>query len=316
MDFRTRIDIAEWSDSITYTDELFFMGSCFAEHIGQRMIRAGFDGFLNPFGIVYNPLSIADQLHRVMDDEAFREEDLVLRDGVYRHWSCHSSLAASDSAQAVALMNDALNSAHAFLARASRLILTFGTAKLYRLKEGRRVVSNCHRFPADTFQSGMTGLEELIESYGTLLERLKAFNMNLEVSVTLSPVRHWKDGALENSYSKSLLRVFIEKGLQEGWFKHYFPAYEIQMDELRDYRFYADDMLHPSEQAQSYIWSRWKEAVMDEPTRRLEKEVEKLHRMRSHRPLFPGSSGDELFQKKKHALEQEVQASLEQAKAR
>ncbi len=202
-------------------------------------------------------------------------------------------------------MNSSLRDAEQALRAASHLVITFGTAWLYRHKECNQVVNNCHKFPADLFERRRVSIDEVTTVYEDLFKRIRLLNPDINIVLTLSPVRHWKDGAEENNVSKSVLRIAINNLCSQSEVK-YFPAYEVVMDELRDYRFYADDMLHPNRIAQDFIWNQLGEVAFSKTTRDVITEISRYRRMEAHRSLHPGSEADLRFKKSLLSLRGEL----------
>lgn len=295
MNFRTEVHAQEIQPKIQHGSRILMMGSCFTQHIGKKLRRAGFPVLQNPFGISFNPLSIASGLRQIIAGEKVQESDLNQNGELFHSWSFHSSFSGMDSSQVLAEMNSSLVQARKGMKESSHLIISLGTAWVYRLKETGQVVNNCHKVPAASFDRFLLSVDEVYDALFDALKELKDFNPDIHVIFTLSPVRHWKDGAEENSISKSTLRLAIARIQKEGR-AQYFPAYEIMMDDLRDYRFYTDDLLHPTDMAQEYIWRKFIEASSSLETIKIIEEVFCYRQMESHRSLHPGTSADLEFQ--------------------
>ena len=296
INYCTRLDIPKAVFDIGYQDRLMFVGSCFAEQIGTRMKEHGWDACVNPFGVLYNPVSIAAAWRRLLRPDPFVEDDLLAYDGMVHSFMHHGSFSDCSAEAALTKMNSALSAAASYVSAMSCLVITFGTAYVYRLKSDGRTVANCHKLPAAYFDRSLLTVGQIIDEWSDLLEMLRAVNPSLKVIFTVSPIRHWKDGAHGNQISKSVL-LLAEEALVEkyaGW-TSYFPAYELMMDELRDYRFYADDMLHPSKQAIGYIWERFCDVYMDTGAKEALKEVEAIHRDLHHKPFNPVSDAYKRF---------------------
>ena len=273
--------------SIGPTDSCLLMGSCFTENISTRLEAAGFDILTNPFGISYNPLSMADAVERILDGRGVGETQLVERDGLWHSWLHHGSFSRHTKEACLSACNESLSAGHAFLDACQVVMFTFGSAWHYRLQRDGSVVNNCHKVPADAFSCRLATLDEVVESWLPLLERLHM--MGKRVLFTVSPVRHGAYGAHGNQLGKAVLLLAVERlraalGSSPSWF-YYFPAYEIMMDELRDYRFYADDLLHPSSMAEEIIWQRFQQVLMTPQACDLVACNEKHARQQAHRPL-------------------------------
>jgi len=286
MKFHTEVAIPPSSWTIRHDDRLLLLGSCFADTIGARLVRAGFQAEVNPFGTLYNPVSLADVLTRLLDGSPFVLADMQPfgAEG-WGSWMSHSLLSRPTAAEALAIHNERLAAAARQLREASVLLITFGTAWAYRLK-GASFVANCHHEPAERFVRERLTVSDIVGRWRPLLQRLADGCPRLRVLFTVSPIRHLRDGAHANQLSKATLLLAVDE-LED--MSSYFPSYEIVLDELRDYRFYADDMAHPSAQAVDYIWERFADSYFDESTRRAARRIEDVHKALEHRPLHPES---------------------------
>lgn len=311
MDFRTLTDIAPLSPRLRHSDKLMVIGSCFATHIGDRLLQMKWQAEVNPFGVLYNPLSIAEALTRMVERRPFSEEELhEFPDGGWNTWLHHSTYSTSDKATALTTINDRLSQASRQLAEADRLILTLGTAWAYRLAETGEVVGNCHKVPERKFVRQRLQVQEIVDALATAIRRITAINPKLKVLLTVSPVRHLKDGLHGNQLSKSTLLLAVDElchTLPEQC--HYFPAYEIVMDELRDYRFYAEDMAHPSQQAVGYVWEQFVEYCIDDEAQHFMQQWEKVVRALEHRPFKPDSEQYRQFMQHNALKIRELKAS-------
>ena len=289
MDFRTKTDITPLKPCLRHSDKLLVMGSCFAEHIGARLERMKFYAMTNPYGVLYNPLSIAEGLTRLMERRLFTEEELhEFPDGGWNTWMHHSRYSNPDKHAALTAINNSMELAACQLAEANILILTLGTAWVYRLTETNEVVGNCHKVPERQFIRQRLQVQEIIDALTKVLGRLSEINPKLRVLFTVSPVRHLKDGLHGNQLSKATLQLAVDELCHARPEQcHYFPAYEIVMDELRDYRFYADDMAHPSMQAIEYVWECFTEHCIDNNAKHFMLQWEKIARAMEHRPFNP-----------------------------
>jgi hypothetical protein len=290
INYCTRVEIPKSSFDIGYKDRLMFTGSCFAEETGMRMKAFGWDASVNPFGVLYNPLSVASGCNRMLNPEPFVESDLFEYNGMFHSFMHHGMFSRQSATDALTEMNSALTIAAGRFCNISCLMVTFGTAYVYRLKSDGRVVANCHKLPAAQFERELLTVERIIDEWSVLLDHFFAVNAAAKVIFTVSPVRHWKDGAHGNQISKSIL-LLAQQALTAKYAGRifYFPAYELMMDELRDYRFYADDLLHPSKVAVDYIWERFCDVYLDTGAKSDVKEVESIHRDVSHRPFHPST---------------------------
>jgi len=289
MSFFTEINIPEFPWKMDYSKSMMLLGSCFTENIGQKLFDLKFNVDMNPFGILYNPESIANSLKILLEKRIFTEKDLFNDQGLWISFYHHSRFSGIDRGETLRKINDRISSSHEFLKTADFIILTFGTAWVYELKSTGQIVSNCHKVPASEFKRFRLGVQEITETYHELLEMLWKFNPEVKIIFTVSPIRHWKDGAVENQHSKATLLLAIDQ-LIRGFGDQvcsYFPSYEIMMDELRDYRFYAEDMLHLSAVATDYIFDRFSNVMISKESKEIAKKILKLKKSMGHRPLNP-----------------------------
>lgn len=287
--FRTAINIEEPPFKISYQSKCFLTGSCFTEAIGERMIRYKLPAMFNPLGVLYNPASISKIIRMMMHGRLLKEDDLHFHNGLWLSMDYHTLFSHPCKEACLSGINASLMTARMFLKQCKYLFITFGTAWIYIFKETGEIVANCHKIPATAFERKLLEPEDIVMDYQTLTEELHHYNPGVQIIFTVSPIRHMKDGAFQNQVSKSILLYAIYK-LQKMSVKiHYFPAYEIFMDELRDYRFYAGDMLHPSEQGMAYIWDRFCDTYFDNQTKEIMAGVEKIHKAVAHRPFQAGS---------------------------
>lgn len=286
-DFRTILPALPQKIQIEHQSGVCLMGSCFTEHIGRKLEESKFSMLQNPFGILYNPFSIAQSLERIVENKPFGKADLVERNGWWVSFAHHSRYADLNAPLALKKMNESLESAHHFLKKAKVLFISLGTAKLYRLKETSQVVANCHKFPASSFDYSLAGKKEVVTVLAQAMTTLKELNPKLNIIYTVSPVRHLKDGFVENQWSKSVLLLAV-KELQEQYENvGYFPSYELMLDDLRDYRFYKRDMVHPNELAIDYIFEYFDQVYFNESTRSINRQIRKIQEAVYHRPFNP-----------------------------
>lgn len=287
MEFRTPVTVSPSPHPITLRTPVLAMGSCFAEVMGERLAAHKFTTLVNPFGVIFNPVSLAALLDRALaGDRADRAGLVHTREG-WRHYDFHSRLGAPDPEALLAQTDAALADTGEFLAGAGWLLLTLGTAFAYRRRDNDAVVANCHKVPNAAFAKELLPLETIVTALDGVFSRLAGRHPHLHILLTVSPVRHTKDTLPLNAVSKSLLRVACHALASTHSHVEYFPAYEIMLDDLRDYRFYKPDMIHPSEVAETYIWQKLAEAYFDEPTQRFTREWTKLRQALGHRPFNP-----------------------------
>ena len=296
MELYTRITWPKAKFTLSQQEKMLLLGSCFVENIGGKLQENKFKTVVNPFGTIYNPASIERALYRLLDPRPFTAADLFLFDGVYHSFYHHSRYSGLTEADCLTKMNKELERAARYLRTAERLVITWGSSNIYRLKSTGQIVSNCHKMPENLFQRRRLGVEEIVESWDALLEAIWKINPDMKIILTVSPIRHWKDGAHGNQLSKAVLLLAADE-LQQIYPDRilYFPSYEIMLDELRDYRFYTDDMIHPSPLAVQYIWERFAEELFTRESRELLREWEQLRKALAHKPFQPESEGYQRF---------------------
>jgi len=287
MNFRTNIPPVPVAFNLTHSDKLLVMGSCFAEHTGVRLRESGFKVALNPYGVLYNPLSMEKALRRLMTDNPFTASELMAYNGLYHSFNHHGSFSNADAGKALSHINAAYASTVQALKQASCLMLTFGTAWIYRLSDTGAVVANCHKLPANCFLRQRLTVDDIIDPYTALFDDLLVEHPGLKIVLTVSPIRHVKDGLHANNLSKALLLLASEALSERFPNVLYYPAYELLMDDLRDYRFYTDDMLHPSTQALSYVWEHFSDTFFNKQTKEVAKQVQQVRKAMEHRPFQP-----------------------------
>jgi hypothetical protein len=296
-DFRLECTISPIANKITIEHRLLLLGSCFTNHIYDRLQLHKFDVVQNPNGILFNPISIFKSLHQYLDATVIQEEELFLHQGIWNHWSFHSSYSDADRTVALDRMNNSIAGANQFLQKTDWLFITLGSGFVYEhLSAG--VVANCHKYPTDQFKKYLLDPSFIAHEFSRLMEQLKRMNNDIRVVLTVSPVRHLRDGFVENNRSKAVLFHAIDKitSLHAG--VEYFPAYELIVDDLRDYRFYAEDMVHPNYLSTQYVWEKFVEACIDGKTQEVMKEIQQLQQAFKHKPLHPNSSEHQKFRQK------------------
>ena len=343
MELFTKIDIPASSTRIDYTSRIAFFGSCFADNISAQFAARKFDVFANPFGTVYNPVSIARQIRAIADGKVFGESDVFqdargLQDvsgkqdarGSWYSWNAHGSLSGATREECIAKLNEAAKRTREFLRQADVVFITLGTAFVYYLKDASattgngdahdRAVANCHRQDPALFERRMITVEEAARALENIVQDLHRLNPKSHIVFTVSPLRHMGDGAHNNTLSKATLQLAVNNVINKvttvpsassGTLPvSYFPSYEIVIDELRDYRFYADDMVHLSKTAEEYIFERMAESYCNEKTRKDIAQVEKFMRMASHRIADPESPATHAFAEKILAQAKSLESSI------
>lgn len=293
MQFQTQIPFTPEANQIDYDSEVLLLGSCFAANIGAKLDYFQFKNLQNPFGILFHPLSIYRLIERAIKQRPFTETDVFETEG---HWHCfeaHSLLFGQSKSEYLSLLNQRLQDLESYIKNASHIILTYGTAWVYRHLERDLVVANCHKVPQKKFSKELLSVEEVTTTTRGICDLITSVNPKAQCIATVSPVRHLKDGFVQNARSKAHLLAGLHAvdGLQ------YFPAFELLMDELREYRFYEKDMIHPNETAIGVVWDRFTYVWIASETENLQKEVAAIQQGLSHRPFYPESASNEAFQK-------------------
>ena len=279
---------------ISHASKVVSLGSCFAQTIGSEMQAAKFDVLVNPFGTLFHPLNLADLLSQAIPAAQMNPAGVVEREGVFVHYGAHSDVKGGTLAELEENYTRQMLALHHSLKEATHLVLTLGTAWIYQHKEFGRV-ANCHKQAAALFEKKLSSLEELEKGLRPVLRLLTQFHPNLKIILTLSPVRHTKEGISENQLSKSLLRVHCAQLEQQLEAVTYFPAYEILVDELRDYRFYKSDLVHPSDEAETYIWEKWQQFSFSPETQQKVAEIQKIQLELAHRSFNSDSEAHRKF---------------------
>ncbi|MBC7641423.1 MAG: GSCFA domain-containing protein, partial [Flavobacterium sp.] len=263
MQFRTQISIPKSNFPIDYNSKIMSLGSCFAENISEKLDYFKFQNIVNPFGIIFNAISIERIIQRIVDQELFTENDIFYHNELWHCSEVHSSLSHPDKEQFIQNLNEILKLSHSQITKLSHFIITYGTSWVYRNLETNNIVANCHKLPQKYFKKELLTLAKTEKSIENTISLIHSINKNVKFVLTVSPVRHIKDGFVENNVSKSVLLQTIYILLQTEHYKlniEYFCSYEIILDELRDYRFYKPDMLHPNEIAVNYVWLKFVES--------------------------------------------------------
>ncbi len=290
MEFRTKVTLPKGEAEIRHTDRIMVIGSCFSEQIGDWLQQLKFRCMVNPFGVLYNPDSIGVAVACVASGMPFKSSQLVKGDdGLWHSMLHHGSFSHPERKDTLAHINRCLQEAHEFLRQTDWLIVTLGSSFVYKNKISGYTVGNCHHFPASRFRRERLQAKDVMACCKSIIDYAREANPDIKVMFTVSPIRHLRDGLHENALSKANLLTGIDLALQERPRTYYFPAYEILLDELRDYRFYADDMLHPSQVAVDYIRQCFAETYFPPQTQTVLKEWEPLRLALNHRPLHPES---------------------------
>ncbi|AOW09382.1 GSCFA domain-containing protein [Flavobacterium gilvum] len=297
MNFRTKIAIPKNPNPINYNSKIVSLGSCFAENMGDKFQYFKFQSATNPFGIIFNPVSIEKIVDRVINYDLFTEEDIFFHNERWHCFEVHSDLSHSDKSKLFTNLNQILVETKKQLQEASHVIITYGTSWAYRNSDKDIIVANCHKVPQKQFTKELLSVATIEESIKKTVQLIQSINPKCNFIFTVSPVRHLKDGFVENQVSKAhLITSIFETTNNKQQTINYFPSYEIMMDELRDYRFYAEDMLHPNSVAIDYIWKRFREAAISETAYPTMDEVESIQKGLQHRPFNPNSESHQKFE--------------------
>ncbi|WP_127018535.1 GSCFA domain-containing protein [Flagellimonas beolgyonensis] len=305
MELQTQLPLNAANHPIDYESEVLLLGSCFSENIGNKLDYFKFRTIQNPFGILFHPLALENLVQRSLQNQRFQPDEVFEQEGIWRCFDAHSDVRSDDQKLEVELLNQRLRLARQGLENASHIIFTFGTAWVYEHVATKKMVANCHKVPQKEFHKKLLSVETVTTSLNNMVDMVQKANPKAQIIFTVSPVRHLKDGFVENQQSKAHLIAAIHQMLSSrapasrtGRLEedlHYFPSYEILMDELRDYRFYERDMVHPNALAVEYIWERFKNVWISSDSYPIMDEVEAVQKGLMHRPFNPGSEAHEKF---------------------
>jgi hypothetical protein len=300
MDFFAPINIRKLPDPISYRQKILLVGSCFTEHIGNSLSELKFRVLQNPNGILFDPVSVCRSLVSYIEPAVYNEKDLFYLNETWSSWAHHSRFSATDSRAALEKINNSQREAHDFLNKADWLIITLGSSFSYRLTELSKndvgkAVANCHRAPAQWFDKHLLDVEETVGALKDCTMKLREFNPGLKILYTVSPVRHLRDGVVANNRSKARLIEAVHQMVDRYELQYYFPAYELVIDVLRDYRFYDIDLAHPNYAATKFVLEKFAESCIDEPSRSLMEEVRSLVTSRKHRAFQPETNAHREF---------------------
>jgi len=297
MEFRLEFEPKAFPVKINHREKIMLMGSCFTEQMGSKLSACKFSTLENPHGILFNPISICKALVDYMESRNYGEEDLFYANERWSSWDHHSRFSSLSQSTTLEMINHAREEATIFLQRADWLVLTLGSAFVYELENGKPV-ANCHKVPADQFRKKLLTIEEVLSVLDNIIHRLFLYNPKLKIIFTISPVRHLRDGFVENNRSKSVLIQAVHHLVEKFDRLFYFPAYELVIDDLRDYRFYAEDMVHPNYLATDYVWEKFKNSSIEPGTLALFAELEKINLARKHKPFHPETEQHQRFLQK------------------
>ena len=296
LQFTTKITIPKSNAPIDYNSKIMSLGSCFAENMSEKFDYFKFQNTVNPFGIIFNPVSIEKLVNRIVHKIEFTEKDIFFYNDLWHCYEVHSELSNPNKEAFLATLNDLISSTDKQINNSTHLIITLGTSWVYRNIESNEIVANCHKVPQKQFKKEILSIITIEASIQNTIELIQKVNSNCNFIFTVSPVRHIKDGFVENTLSKAHLISAIHKVTNNQLsITNYFPSYEVMMDELRDYRFYTSDMLHPNQVAIDYIWERFKESSISDESKNLMQEVDSIQKSLLHRPFNPHSESHQEF---------------------
>jgi hypothetical protein len=298
MQFTTKIPIEKFQNPITYESKIIALGSCFAENMSEKFEYFKFQNTVNPFGIIFNSVSIEKLVNRIVNKIEFTEKDIFFHNDLWHCYEVHSELSNPNKVKFLKELNLLIFQSFNSLIQTSHIIITYGTSWVYKNIESNEIVANCHKVPQKQFTKEILSIETIEKSIQNTLALIQKVNPNCNFIFTVSPVRHIKDGFVENTLSKSNLISAIHSNHNAQFITHnYFPSYEIMMDELRDYRFYASDMLHPNQTAIDYIWERFSENYISDESQKVIEEVDNIQKSLLHRSFNPNSESHQKFLK-------------------
>jgi hypothetical protein len=296
MILQTQIPIAkEGYNPITYDSKILLLGSCFSENIGNKLAYFKFQSTQNPFGILFHPKAIENLITNAINEKEYTESDIFFANERWHSFDAHSSLSSPDKNELLNNLNQQITTTNQHLKKASHIVITLGTSWIYRFVETDTIVANCHKIPQKKFLKELLSIDEITASLQAIIVLIKSINQKITILFTVSPVRHLKDGFTQNQQSKSHLISAIHQVVEPKKYTHYFPSYEIMMDELRDYRFYAEDMMHPNLIAINYLWEKFSDSWISNDSKETMKEVSTIQNGINHRPFNPKSEEHQQF---------------------
>ncbi|MEL0644618.1 GSCFA domain-containing protein [Olleya sp. Ti.3.14] len=289
MNLQTKIPLKKQEyNLIDYNSKVFLLGSCFAENIGEKFEYFKFQHYVNPFGILFHPIAIHNLVSNALHGKKYAENDVFINNEQFHSFDAHSKLSQHTKSLLLHQLNAASQKTSHYLKQSTHVVITLGTAWVYRYLKTNKIVANCHKIPQQQFQKQILSVDVIVAALQSIIQQVKKVNPKVNFIFTVSPVRHIKDGFIENTQSKSHLLAALHKVLDDQ--SHYFPSYEIMMDELRDYRFYNQDLLHPSPLAVDYIWDRFKTVWMADSAIAIMSEVDTIQKGLQHKPFNPNST--------------------------
>lgn len=297
MKFRTQILLKKAHNQIDYESKVLLFGSCFSENISSKLSYFKFQNFSNPFGILFHPIGIENLITNAINQKKYTEKDIFFHNERWHSFDSHSQLSNASKDELLQNLNAQIVATNKQLEECSHLIITLGTSWIYRHIESDKIVANCHKIPQKKFLKELLSIDDISSSLEAIISLTKSINPKIEIIFTVSPVRHIKDGFTENSLSKSHLISAIHQVVEPRYNTHYFPSFEIMMDDLRDYRFYNYDMIHPNETAINYIWENFKSTWIHQDSNKIMEQVDTIQKGLAHKPFNPSSEQHQSFLK-------------------
>jgi hypothetical protein len=294
MDFHLEFNPKAFIQKINHRHPMLLIGSCFTENIGSKLKQLKFSVLENPNGILFNPVSIVQSVNSYIQNKQYSEADLFFQNECWNSWQHHSRFSHPDKDACLQMINQSQQAAHDFLKNAEWILITVGSAFVYEL-ENKEVAANCHKVPTDKFNKKLLGTEEVVAAFQQMLDNIFAFNPHAKIIFTISPVRHLRDGFVENNRSKASLIQAVHQVIDKNQQLFYFPAYELVIDDLRDYRFYAEDMVHPNYAATNYVWEKFMATCIDDASQSLMKEINIINAAKNHKPFNKASEQHKKF---------------------
>lgn len=303
MDFRLELQIKPWKRGLNIRESIMLMGSCFTSHMAAKLAHHRFKVLENPHGILFNPVSIANALRDYKTEKHFTDTNVFEWNGFWQSWHHHGRFTDADKGLVLTNMNREREEGTAFLKKSKWLFITLGSAFVYELNPGTEiypaneviVAANCHKVPAQHFTHRLPGNGEVLDAVQEIVNIAQAANPTIQIVFTISPVRHYREGLVENNRSKGLLHNAVGEALQKSEGVHYFPAYELIIDDLRDYRFFAEDLVHPNYLATQYVWEKFSEACIDDESRGLMENINRINAAMQHKPRHKESEQHHTF---------------------
>ncbi|WP_452221399.1 GSCFA domain-containing protein [Lacinutrix salivirga] len=308
MNLQTKIPLKQQENNlIDYNSKLLLLGSCFSENIGDKLQYFKFQNAINPFGILFHPKAIEIVIENAIHEKVYTEKDIFFHNEQWHCFDAHSKLSNASKEILLQQLNDKVKATNQHISKASHIIITLGTAWVYKHIHNNKTVANCHKIPQKEFEKKLLSVEEIIISLQNIIHKIQEINTKASIIFTVSPVRHIKDGFIENTQSKAHLITAIHTLISKEKQTSYFLSYEIMIDELRDYRFYKEDMLHPNSVAVNYIWERFKTVWIAQDAQNTMKTINEIQKGLAHKPFNPNAENHKKFLSKLNKKQQAIE---------